>query len=60
MNSYDLYLFDKEGGIVVGWHRFDALEDSDALEIADGLVSQPAAELWRGDLLVKQWDGKAR
>ena len=58
MNSYDLYLFDKEGGIVVGWHRFDALEDSDALEIADGLVSHPTAELWRGELLVKQWVGK--
>ena len=58
MNSYNLYLYDKEGGVVVGWHRFDALKDSDALEIADGLVSQPPAELWRGDLLVKQWDGK--
>ena len=58
MNSYNLYLYDKEGGVVVGWHRFDALKDSDALEIADGLVSQPPAALWKGDLLVKQWDGK--
>jgi hypothetical protein len=58
MNTYDLYLFAKEGGVVVGWHRFDALQDSDALEIADRLVSQPPAELWRGGDLVKQWDGK--
>jgi hypothetical protein len=59
MITYDLYLFAKEGGVVVGWHRFDALQDSDALEIADRLVSQPPAELWRDDSLVKQWDGKA-
>lgn len=59
MITYNLYLFAKEGGVVASWHRFDALQDSDALEIADRLVSQPSAELWRGDSLVKQWDGKA-
>ena len=57
MNTYDLYLFAKEKYLVVGWHRFDALRDDDALDIAAGLVLQPPAELWKSDSMVKRWDG---
>lgn len=57
MKTYDLYLFAKERDVIVGWHRFDASRDSDALEIAENLVSQPPAELWQSGALVKHWEG---
>lgn len=59
MKTYDLYLFAKEKAVIVGWHRFDASQDSEALGIAENLVSQPPAELWQGGSLVKHWDSAA-
>ena len=58
MKTYDLYLFATKRDVIVGWHRFDAPEDRDALKIAERLVRQPPAELWQGGALVKHWDGQ--
>lgn len=59
MRTYDLYLFAEEGNVIVGWHRFDAPQDSEALAIAEGLVWHPPAELWQAGALVKRWDDQS-
>ena len=54
--TYDLYLFAEGKNVVLGWHSFEADEESDAVDLAEGLVQQPPAELWQGTALVKRWE----
>ena len=54
--TFDLYLFADGKDVVLGWHSFDAEGESEALELAEGLVHQPPAELWQGSALVKRWE----
>lgn len=56
MKTYDLYLFSPGREVISGWHSFEAAQDEGALEIADGLVKQPPAELWRDSVLAKCWE----
>lgn len=54
--TFDLYLFAEGKDVVLGWHTFNADDESMALELAEGLVQQPPAELWQGSTLVKRWE----
>lgn len=54
--TYDLYLFAEGKNVILGWHSFEADEEGDALDLAEGLVQQPPAELWQGTVLVKRWE----
>ena len=56
IKTYDLYLFASDGGVILGWHSFEARNDEAALEIAQPLVTQPPVELWQDSTLVKRWD----
>ena len=60
MKTYDLYLFVSEGGIIRGWHSFEAESDEAAIEVADSLVQQAPLELWREESLVKRWEVRGR
>lgn len=55
MKTYDLYMFAADGEVILGWHSFDAADERAALEIAEGLVQQPPAELWQDSTLVRRW-----
>ena len=54
--TYDLYMFAENKDVVLGWHSFEAEAHQDALDLAEGLVQQPPAELWQGTALVKRWE----
>ena len=60
MTTYDLYVLDADSGVILGWHKFEVDDDNAAIEMAQALVRQPPAELWRGDLLVKKWEAPSR
>ncbi len=55
MFRYDLYVFDREGGLIVGYHPFHEQDHQAAINYAATLVEQRPMELWLNDVLVKSW-----
>ena len=58
MKTYDLYMFASGQAILLGWHRFEAVDEAAAIELAGGLARHPPLELHCEGLLIKRWDGK--
>ena len=56
LKSYDIYLFAADKDVICGWHRFEAVDDKAALDVAEALVIRQPAELWQEITLVKRWD----
>ena len=56
MKTYDLYQFVSKGGLIRGWHAFEAEGDEAAIEVAEGLAKQTPLELWRDGCLIKRWE----
>jgi hypothetical protein len=57
MKSYDLYLYDDDQKVVIGWHPFEQQSDEAALKYAQGLAQNSPMELWQGENLVRSWTG---
>jgi hypothetical protein len=55
MKSYDLYLYDPDQKLVIGWHAFERQHDEAAIEYAEALTQSAPMELWEGRNLLKTW-----
>ena len=59
MVRYDIYIFEREGGPIIGYHPFEVADDAAALEFAAALSEHRPMELWREDILVQTWPKEA-
>ena len=53
MSYYRLYLLDSPGGRFVGFEEFEAVDDAEALRMAEQVPGGQARELWCGKRKVK-------
>ena len=55
MFRYNLYVFDREGGLIIEYYPFDAADHDAAVGHAGRLNDCHPMELWSEDALVKSW-----
>ena len=55
MFRYNLYVFDREGGLIIQYHPFEAAGHEAAVDHAGSLNGHQPMELWSEDALVKSW-----
>jgi hypothetical protein len=55
MFRYNLYVFDREGGLIIEYHPFEAADHDSAASHAAGLNDCHPMELWSEDILLKSW-----
>ena len=55
MFRYNLYVFDREGGLIIEYHPFEAATHDAAIDHAARINGSNAMELWSDDALVKSW-----
>lgn len=58
MFRYNLYVFDRMGGLIVEYHPFDAVDHEAAVDHAAALNGSHPMELWSEDALVKSWPAR--
>ena len=55
MFRYNLYVFDRAGGLVIEYHPFEAVSNEAAISRATDINAHCAMELWCDEALVKSW-----
>jgi len=58
---YNIYVFDREGGVIVGYHPFEVTDDAAAIAFAAAFTEcRRPMELWREETLVQSWSQEER
>jgi len=55
MFRYNLYVFDREGGLIVEYHPFEAAGPEAAIRRAEDVNAHRPMELWRDEDLMRRW-----
>ena len=55
-NRYDIYVYEPDRDVIIGWNEFEALDDEVAIGTTLSLQLAPPVELWADSKLVKRWE----
>ena len=55
MFRYNLYVFDRVGGLIIHYHHFEADSHETAIARVADYQEQRPMELWSDDLLIMNW-----
>ena len=55
MVRYNIYIFDREAGMIIRYHPFEAADDAAALAFAAAFSEHRPMELWREETLIECW-----
>jgi hypothetical protein len=56
VKRYDLYVYEPDTEVVIGWHKLKAEDSKSAYVIAHSLGLSGRIELWEDDSVVKRWE----